>query len=142
MAGGRPKETPEKRLKVGWQQVMLDLATDGASELEVRTTLGISADLWYRWIEDEQEFSATVKNCKALCETWWEKNGRRMAGGGPGNAAVWIFNMKNRFGWKDKQEVEHSGHVSYSDLTDDDLEHKIKQLSANAGRKDGAAGPS
>lgn len=25
---------------------------------------------------------------------------------GGGNSAVWIFNMKNRFGWRDKQETE------------------------------------
>jgi len=128
---GRPKDRPHKKLAIGWQQTMIDLAKDGASELEVRTTLGISNDLWYRWIEDEPEFSQTVKTCKALCEMWWERHGRKMAAGAPGNSAVWIFNMKNRFGWKDKQEVEHSGHISYSDLTDEELEHKISRLSVN-----------
>lgn len=24
------------------------------------------------------------------------------------NSTVWIFNMKNRFGWRDKQEIEQT----------------------------------
>ena len=28
------------------------------------------------------------------------------------NVAMAIFNLKNNYGWKDKQEVEHSGGVS------------------------------
>lgn len=27
------------------------------------------------------------------------------------NATSWIFNMKNRYGWKDKKELQHSGHI-------------------------------
>ncbi|MNY26405.1 hypothetical protein D3C86_1602520 [compost metagenome] len=128
---GRPKDRPNKKLQPGWQQVMLDLAAEGASELEVRTTIGISADLWYRWVEEEPEFSATVKDCKALCEMWWERQGRKLSTGAKGNAVVWIFNMKNRFGWRDKQEVEHSGRVEYADLTDEEIDLKIRQLKAS-----------
>lgn len=126
MGAGRPKDTVAERLPSDWQDRMRELAMQGASELEVRLEYRLSEDLWYRWIREEPEFSKTVKECKELCRIWWERHGRKMAEGtADGNAVVWIFNMKNRFGWKDKTETEHSGHISVSDLTDEELERRI-----------------
>jgi hypothetical protein len=31
-----------------------------------------------------------------------------MAMGEDGNATVWIFSMKNMFGWRDKQDIDHT----------------------------------
>ena len=107
---GRPKLTLDD-LPDGWQTAMLELAKDGASDVSLRVNAldGICSDTWYRFIKDYPDFSATVKRCHELCEDWWETTGRGMATGKDGNATVWIFNMKNRFGWRDKQEVEHTG---------------------------------
>jgi hypothetical protein len=109
---------------------MLELAADGASAVELRCEVGrISVDLWDRWIREDPQYSETVKECKALCEMWWEKQGRKMAAGtADGNATVWIFNMKNRFGWKDKTETEHSGTIAFSDMTDEQIERRIAAL--------------
>ena len=60
-------------------------------------------------LEDSEDFRETVKEAKALCEHWWEERGREMAMGLDGNSTVWIFNMKNRFGWKDKTELTGEG---------------------------------
>jgi hypothetical protein len=39
---------------------------------------------------------------------YWEKVGRDLATGKiQGNPTSWIFNVKNKLGWKDKSEVEH-----------------------------------
>jgi hypothetical protein len=86
---------------------MISMAEDGASDVEMIAYLDISKDLWYRWIEEEEEFSNTIKRCHALCEAWWTRHGRQMATGiADGNATVWIFNMKNRFKWRDKIEQD------------------------------------
>jgi hypothetical protein len=42
----------------------------------------------------------------------------------PDTAAAFIW-LKNRAGWKDKKEVEHSGKV---DTTDSELDRRIKEL--------------
>jgi len=93
-----------------WQKTMTELASGGASDVEIRVALGcISDDLWYRFIKEEPEFSRTVSQCKLLCQAWWEKKGRFhlvTEKGETFNNGVYALHMKNRFGWRDKQEVE------------------------------------
>jgi len=109
----RPKESLQDRIDKGmtkstWAEDCLALAKDGASDVELREELNISDDLWYRWLEEEPEFSPTIKRCHRLCQIWWEKHGRNMASGtADGNATVWIFNMKNRFKWTDRVEQDN-----------------------------------
>ena len=105
----RPKKTTAD-LPENWQELMLEIARDGGSELECRHALGISESLWYRLKDEDAEFSQTVKSCKDACQIWWEQLGRNMAIGAidKGNATTWIFNMKNRFGWHDKQQIDQT----------------------------------
>jgi len=109
----RPKESIASRIEKGkldkdWAKSILKLAEEGASDVELRLKLDISDDLWYRWIEEEPEFSRTIKKCKMLCQVWWERQGRKMTTGeAQGNATTWIFNMKNRFKWTDRVEQDN-----------------------------------
>lgn len=114
MTTGRPKSEIDERLPEGWQDRFYELASEGASDVELRAEYKISHSLWYRWLEEEPIFSQTVKECHDLCQIWWEKAGRGMVMGADGNATCWIFNMKNRFGWKDKTETEVTATVSQS----------------------------
>lgn len=46
---------------------------------------------------------------------WWENVGRRQANGEClGNSRTWFYNMANRFGWREKLEVEaeHKGGIN------------------------------
>ena len=114
---GRPKETVEQRLSGNWKSSMLSLYEKGASDVEVRATLGkefdkrgyISDDLWYRWIEEEPDFSRTVKAGKLLSELWWQAQGRVNLENKDFSATLWYMNMKNRFGWRDKQDFTTDG---------------------------------
>ena len=118
---GRPKETVAQRLKDGWQQDILDLYKVGASDVEIRLMLAdkydntgyLSQDLWDRWIQEEEIFSLTVKKGREYCKKWWETEGRTNLTNKEFSPVLWYMNMKNRFGWKDKQEVENTGEVKY-----------------------------
>ena len=106
---GRPRTTTSD-LPDDWENIMREAAQEGASDVEVRCLLGIGESGWYTLIEDDDDFRRTVKQCKDLCQVWWERQGRKMScGESDGNATTWIFNMKNRFGWKDKTELTGEG---------------------------------
>lgn len=103
---GRPRTTTDD-LPENWQHIMRDVGQDGGSAVEARCLLGLSTTSWKTLIDDSEDFRKTEKERQALCEIWWERRGREMAAGSDGNATVWIFNMKNRFGWRDKQDIDH-----------------------------------
>lgn len=104
---GRPRTTVDD-LPKDWRDIVASVAQEGGSDVEARVLLGISATAWYTLLEDSQEFKETIKDAKAVCETWWERTGRELAVKGGGNATIWIFNMKNRFGWRDTPKEDDS----------------------------------
>lgn len=128
---GRPKDEVIDRLKEGWQTRFLEMGKEGCSDVEIRAEFGISVDLWYRWLAEDEEFSKTAKAARDACHAKWEEFGRKMAFGQvEGNPTTWIFNMKNRFSWKDKVETEHSGRIEITDMTDEELDRRIAALKA------------
>lgn len=113
---GRPKEDitslPEK-----WYNDILTLYAEGGSDEEVKAIIykwrgSFSNDLWDRWLKEEPEFSETIKTGKILAAAWWHQNGRKNLENRDFNYTGWYMQMKNRFGWKDKTETEHSGEMN------------------------------
>jgi len=102
---GRPRTTVDD-LKKDWQQIIMDCGQEGGSAVEMRCLLALGESAWGTLLEDSDEFRRTVETAKDMCEVWWERTGRAMVTGAPGNATVWGLNMKNRFGWFDKQGVD------------------------------------
>lgn len=124
MPAGRPQS--ELDLPEGWYNSVLELYQEGASDVEVKAWIysvrgSLSNDLWERWIAEEPEFSETIKTGKILSEAWWSRSGRKNLENKEFSYTGWYMNMKNRFGWKDRQEVEQSGGTSITVKWDQNL---------------------
>lgn len=113
---GRPKEDLSS-LPEGWYNAVLDEYKEGASDEEVKAIIygwrgSFSNDLWDRWIKEEIQFSETIKTGKILSAAWWYANGRKNLWEKDFNYTGWYMQMKNRFGWKDKNETEITGNLA------------------------------
>jgi transposase len=102
---GRPtKYNPEICDKVP------SMFANGESQNEVAAALEIDRDTFKEWKKTHPEFKRAVDMGLELSEAWWERLGRAGSTGKINvNATLWIFNMKNRFGWKDKSEIDGHG---------------------------------
>lgn len=101
----RPKKTTSD-LPKNWRATIFNEMSVGASKQEIKASLGISNDLFERLSKEDVEFSETIKRGIALSEAWWLKQGRIHLKDRKFNAVLWYMNMKNRFGWRDRQETD------------------------------------
>lgn len=104
---GRPRVTTAD-LPDGWQNIMRDCGQEGGSGVEARLLLGIGRAAWDSLIEHEPEFAQAEEVRSDLAEAWWQRQGRAMVQGAPGNAAIWRLNMANRFGWTDRAQIDNT----------------------------------
>jgi hypothetical protein len=107
LLGGHPKVKLEE-LKEGWRETILEMMSQGASVLEVRAETGIGREVWERMEEEEPEFREVTLRGKEMSEAWWMNEARKNLYNGKFQTVLWYMNMKNRFGWKDKAEVDYT----------------------------------
>jgi len=117
---GRPKS--EFDLSQNLIITILELYENGASDVEIKAIIckergAFSNDLWNRWIKEEAQFSETIKIGKLLSEAWWSKKGRTSLENKDFSYTGWYMNMKNRFGWADKTEVENNIKINDFDIS-------------------------
>lgn len=119
--GGRPTDyTPDLCEKV------IPLLKEGASIEELGLELDIGYSTIYRWMDQHPEFKEAIKKGREYSQGWWMKEGRTSLRDGKFNPTLWYMNMKNRFGWSDKQESTHNVTVSETKqkVRDADSEYK------------------
>ncbi len=107
MAGGRPSKY-ERR----FCQIVVDEMAKGLSKEAVAGHLRISKQTLYNWAEEHPEFLDAINEGELASLYFWEKLGVMGAAGKVVNfnATAWVFNMKNRAGWRDK--IEQTANVN------------------------------
>ena len=78
------------------------------------TGLALALDMDRRSLvnySEKEEFFPTIKKARLKIENYLEES---LISGG--NSTGVIFNLKNNYGWKDKQEIEHTGTLKLEDV--------------------------
>lgn len=125
---GRPKgsknkvlkdiRSPVKKLKPNWRkgtarydpsvcEKVVQFMKKGYGQDVISAHLGVSTRVFHGWMERHRDFRDAVEEGKRYSQLWWETQGiKAVQGQIKGfNASVWIFCMKNKFGWREKQEI-------------------------------------
>ncbi|WP_423063755.1 hypothetical protein [Candidiatus Paracoxiella cheracis] len=91
--------------------LVLEFMREGKSLAEVSLDLNIDYLTLHRWQDPSSkyykpDFCKAIKKGKWFAQGAWEKAGREGLDKKDFNCALWYMNMKNRFGWRDKQEIK------------------------------------
>lgn len=114
-------------------QAIIKHMEKGYSFESFAAVIKVNRDTLYEWQKVHAEFSDAIKLAFDECQLFWEKKGMEGTFGELEgfSAAAYIFNMKNRFKWKDKQP-EEIGNVTVNNNTvnvsDAELDAKISKL--------------
>lgn len=87
-----------------WKEIVVEEYKQGASDIEVCDALGMSKAEFDRMYRDNQDFRELVDIGRLAQTAWWYRTGRKNLNNKSFNNTVWMFNMKNRFGWAEKSE--------------------------------------
>lgn len=104
--------------------------------------VGVSKQTIYDWVDRHEEFKEAKDIATEKCRLWWESVGikhivtRSKSEQGIGskstslNSQVWTINMKNRFGWRDRQpdEVDTTVVNNITNVQPVDLDERIQQI--------------
>lgn len=114
MKVGKPSKYKRKFCKIAYEFLI-----KGFSKEALAGELSISRQCLYEWIAKHPEFGDTVRVAEGKGQCVWEELGMRAVKGEIKgfNSSVWMFVMKNRFGWKDKQEVTNAQTLSVGVLS-------------------------
>ena len=105
---------PASKYRAEIAENLPDLFDQGESVAEVCKELGIAKQTFFTWVKKHPKFAAAYEEGKYRSEAWWMRLGRLGAAGVQEiNATAWIFNMKNRFEWRDARKTEHTGTVAH-----------------------------
>lgn len=104
MPAGRPTKYKEK-----YCEMLIEHMKQGYSFETFGAIVDCHKDTLYEWCAKHPEFSDAKKKGAAYSQMMWEKMGMQgmwnQYQGDSFNQALWMFNMKSRFKWRDRVEV-------------------------------------
>ena len=112
------------KLPRGWQEKLLTLYSEGASDAEVQAEMKLHINLWRELMSDD-EFHKIVQYGRQLARAFWYSLPRKNLMNKEFNAALFKTYMSNVYAWSDKQSISETDQAFEESLNDDELLQKI-----------------
>lgn len=99
--GGRPS-----KYDPAYCEQVIDCLSEGKSVTSFAGRIGVARSTVFKWADEHEEFSDSLKIGQAKATEFWEKILIGVAKDGGGNATAAIFGLKNRASddWRDRQD--------------------------------------
>lgn len=91
-----------------WVSKMTSSYKEGMSDVEVCREIDITMKTFNEMYHENEGFKKLVDYGRMLSNAWWMEQGRKNLWNREFSTSLWNFNMKNRFGWADKTEVNNT----------------------------------
>jgi hypothetical protein len=91
--------------EIDWKAIADEYAT-GAADVEIAKLLDITINDFYRLEQEQPAFAKFLDKGRTMSQAWWYEKARKGLFTKEFNTALWNFNMKNRFGWADKTDIQ------------------------------------
>jgi len=103
LAGGRPSKYRQE-----YCQALIEHQAKGLSYASFCAIVKVTPQTLKTWTEKYPEFLEAKNAAHYECMVFWERMGTQGAAGRIKgfNVSAWIFNMKNRFQWRDRTPEE------------------------------------
>lgn len=97
--------------KPAYCEELIQFLAEGYSITAFAGEIGVGRRTVFDWLEKHKEFAEAYEIAKPKAVLHWERAFKEFATSGKGNAAAFIFALKNRAGddWNDKVVNEHTG---------------------------------
>lgn len=111
----------------GWIETVRNLYSEGAADVEICRELNWSQKQFDDYYQTHEGFKALVDFGRLASKAWWYSQGRKNLQNRSFATPLYALNMKNRFGWAEKQENTESG-KPIENMSQDEIKSEYQKI--------------
>jgi transposase-like protein len=108
---------------------------NGGSVAEVCAKFEISKQCHSRWLKNHEEYALEMGIGQQLSEAWWANKGKQSLESKDFQYGNYSFNMRNRFGWRIKEDTGPSITINADNKSAEDVVEHARAIADKIRRK-------